>query len=181
MKIERKKGILIGVLVIALLCIVGYGTYSYYWTQGTYELAEENVYHTVLDARFYQSGMDRYLYQGKDLSLTCNNPDSNGEFSCYTSTSIYLGYIDFYEHYSFDLEVFDFELMNKNVMLIGNPVIDITESSETLYNITVTCNLKMLYDVTDDEVVYYNPNTYSDNVKAGFKIKVSMRPGTDND
>ena len=104
MKKNKKKTLVIALLLFALVGIAGYGVYSYYYTIGTVNTptatsdSDENVINITgsfnprvesSSAESGVSGMDQFLGNGGSIPLTC--PDkvgANETFTCTASVTV---------------------------------------------------------------------------------------------
>ena len=123
-KRDKKKVLVLGLLLFAVVGLAGYGVYSYYYTVGTVNTpsatsdSDENVINITgsfnprvesSSAESGVSGVDQFLGNGGSIPLTC--PDkvgANETFTCTAyatvrnsgSTPIRVSYEDFYPNVS---------------------------------------------------------------------------------
>ena len=76
-KSNKKKLIAIFLFLFALSGVIGYGAYSYYWTQGSYETEEETINIIAFDPEVYNHGSQFFLGNGGTIPLSCDD-QSNG-------------------------------------------------------------------------------------------------------
>ena len=89
-KSNKKKLIAIFLFLFALSGVIGYGAYSYYWTQGSYETEEETINIIAFDPEIYEGGEQYFLGNGGTIELNCNNSSSTGKdtIECGASATI---------------------------------------------------------------------------------------------
>lgn len=126
MKKNKKKTLVIALLLFALVGIAGYGVYSYYYTIGTVDTptatsdSDENVINITgsfnpriadNNASSSSSSSDQFLGQGGSINLNCpEKVGANETFTCTASatvrnsgsTPIRVEYEDFYPNVSSD-------------------------------------------------------------------------------
>ena len=86
-KKDRKKLLVLVLLLFAVVGTVGYGVYSYYWTQGNYE--NETSSGSGDDATIYLNGKfdpeienGSFLSDGQTIELTCPESGGKGTVTC---------------------------------------------------------------------------------------------------
>ena len=89
-KSNKKKLIAIFLFLFALSGVIGYGAYSYYWTQGSYETEEETINIIAFDPEVYNHSSEFFLGNGGTLPLSCEKEQSNGHetVECYGDATI---------------------------------------------------------------------------------------------
>ena len=77
-KSNKKQLILIFLFLFAISGVIGFGAYSYYWTQGSYETEEETINIIAFDPEVYNHGSQFFLGNGGTIPLSCGTNSSNG-------------------------------------------------------------------------------------------------------
>lgn len=79
-KSNKKKIIAIFLFLFALSGIIGFGAYSYYWTQGSYDTDEESINVIAFDPEVspYNDNFS-FLGNSTSLELECEKNQSNGK------------------------------------------------------------------------------------------------------
>ncbi len=92
-KKDRKKLLVLILLLFAVVGTVGYGVYSYYWTQGNYE--NETSAGSGDDATIYLNGKfdpeienGSFLSDGQTIELTCPESGGKGTVTCTGNVTI---------------------------------------------------------------------------------------------
>ena len=96
-KRDKKKLLVLGLLLFAVVGLAGYGVYSYYYTEGTMSTEEpsddsDNVIHITgeFNPKVYQSsGIDDFLGNGGTINLTCpSKAGMNEKITCEATVEV---------------------------------------------------------------------------------------------
>ena len=76
-KKDKKKLLVLALLLFAVVGLAGYGVYSYYWTQGDFGASSNDISVSSFDPETIINGSENFLGSGGSVSLSC--PDNNGK------------------------------------------------------------------------------------------------------
>ena len=99
MKNNKRKLIILALLLFAAIGFSGFGAYSYYWTQGNFDTKEgtirtdksfdpEGIYEINYDSNGNPSYNYQYLGSGGVVDFSCTN-DANGYLTCTGLSPVY--------------------------------------------------------------------------------------------
>lgn len=77
-KKDKKKLLVLALFLFAVVGLAGYGVYSYYWTQGSYDADSNTIEVASFDPETTISDSDRFLGEGGSVTLSCPS-SSNGK------------------------------------------------------------------------------------------------------
>ena len=75
----KKKLLILALLLFAVVGIAGYGVYSYYWTQGNFKAASQDIEVLSFDPETTIDETTKFLGEGGAVTLTCPSSSSNGQ------------------------------------------------------------------------------------------------------
>ena len=75
-KKDKKKMLVLALFIFAVVGLAGYGVYSYYWTQGSFDSNSNTIKVTSFNPETYIDGNFDFLGNGGTVTLSCGNTSS---------------------------------------------------------------------------------------------------------
>lgn len=184
-KKDKKKSLILVLLLFTVIGLAGYGVYSYFWTQGGFSGQSDTVEVASFDPRIgYSEG--NFVGDGGSLTLICGDSESgSGTVTC-------TGEVDVYNNGGTDItvEVDENEVststneisVDNGKVTVGTPTFIWSEttitpnSSQTL---TITVPVEVDSDFASGSPIRrnepYNDDTGNGNYDDAFSVTVSFR------